>query len=430
MSQWWHGLAPGDQAAILYGAFFVAGALVATAVAWLRGERLRRTGGARIAALEAALEAERRIADERERVFAEARRQLEASFSLLSGQALERNSEVFMKLAEDRFKLQQFQAESRLGDREKAIEQMIKPVGEALKKAEQQIREIERDRREAFGALKQHLKLLAEDQNTLRAETRNLVQALRRPEVRGRWGEISLRRLVELAGMVEHCDFFEQVQIQGEDGALRPDMVIRLPDEREIVVDVKTPLDAYLSAQEAGGDRERDRALDTHARNVRGHVRKLANKAYWEQFEKSPDFVVLFIPGEQFLSAALDRDPQLLEDALTDKIILATPTSLVALLRAVAFSWRQVALLRNAEEIRNLAEQFQKRVGVFSENFARLGKSLASSVDHFNRSVGSLDRLVLPAARKLTELGVAERRAIVEPEPVERVVRREPEPDD
>ena len=203
-------------------------------------------------------------------------------------------------------------------------------------------------------------------------------------------------------------------------------MVIRLPDEREIVVDVKTPLDAYLTAQEAVRDQGRDRALDNHARNVRVHVKKLANKAYWEQFENSPDFVVMFIPGEQFLTAALDRDPQLLEDALQDKIILATPTSFVALLRAVAFSWRQVALLRNAEEIRNLAEQFQKRVGVFTENFSRLGRALALTVDHFNRSVGSLDRQVLPSARRLTELGVAERRAIVQPEPVEKIVRSGP----
>ncbi len=430
MSQWWQGLDPGDQAALLYLAFLAAGALLGAALAWFWGERRRRAGGARIATLEAELEAEKRISEERERVFIEARSQLEASFSLLSGDALKRNSEVLMRLAEDRFKLHHFQAESRLGEREKAIENMIKPVGDALKKAEQQIREIERDRRSAFGALERHLKLLAEDQNTLRNETRNLVQALRRPEVRGRWGEISLRRLVELAGMIENCDFSEQVQVQGDEGVLRPDMVIRLPDEREIVVDVKTPLDAYLSAQEATRDRDRARALETHARNVRGHVRKLVNKAYWEQFEKSPDFVVLFIPGEQFLTAALDRDPQLLEEALADKVILATPTSFVALLRAVAFSWRQVALLRNAEEIRNLAELFQKRIGVFSENFSRLGRSLAATVDHFNRSVGSLDRLVLPAARKLTELGVAERRAIVEPEPIEKVVRSEPLPDD
>ncbi|MEM9532540.1 MAG: DNA recombination protein RmuC, partial [Pseudomonadota bacterium] len=230
-------------------------------------------------------------------------------------------------------------------------------------------------------------------------------------------------------GMVERCDFSEQVVVQGEDGGLRPDMVVHLPDDRDIVVDVKTPLDAYLTAQAASDPEARDKALALHARNVRQRVKQLADKKYWEQFENSPDFAVLFIPGDQFLTAALDRDDALLEDALRERVILATPTSLVALLRAVAFSWRQVALMENAREIRSLAEEFHKRVGVFSEHFARLQRSLQGSVDAFNKSVGSLNRQVLPSARRLTELGVAERREILSSDDIETPVRPVPDVD-
>ncbi len=423
MSNWWNGLSAGDQAIIIYAAWFLAGVLVASVVAWLRMAGVRARGANDLTRVEAELDAERRVGEERDRAFSEARQQLEASFSLLSGKALQKNAESFLRVAEDRFKLHRVQADSRLGEREKAIENLVKPVTDALRKTEEQIRNIEKDRKSAFGALERHLGLLAEDQKALQRETRNLVQALRRPEVRGRWGELTLRRLVELAGMVEHCDFDEQVSVRGDDALLRPDMVIRLPDEREIVVDVKTPLDAYLTAQEATDEAQREAALSQHAKNVRARVRQLAAKAYWEQFQHSPDFAVLFIPGEQFLTAALDRDQQLLEDALAEKVILATPTSFVALLRAVAFSWRQVALIRNAEQIRELAEEFHKRVGVFSEHFARLGASLNSTVDHFNRTVGSMDRQVLPSARRLTELGVAERRELQNPESIEKQVR-------
>lgn len=423
MSQWWQSLAHGDQLLIGAGLGVVAGALIAALVGWLRGAALRQRQAGELAALHARLEAEQRLADERLQFFQQSRQQLEASFSMLSSRALKANSEAFLQLAGDRLKLQQQEARSQFDAQQQAFSELVKPISETLGRTQAQLKEIEQERRTAFSALEKHLSLMTLDQQALQQETRNLVQALRRPEVRGRWGELTLRRLVELAGMVERCDFTEQVTQAGDDGNLRPDMVISLPEDREIVVDVKTPLDAYLTAQEAVTDEDRLAALKQHARNVRQRVRQLADKAYWQQFSKSPDFAVLFIPGEQFLTAALDHDNQLLEDALRSRVILATPTSLVALLRAIAFSWRQMALMENAQEIRQLAEEFHKRVGVFSSHFSKLGSALGKSVDLFNRSVGSLERQVLPGARRLTELGVAERRSIVTPEPVEQQVR-------
>lgn len=423
MSEAWQALDPLTQVLIAYLLVFLAGVSITALIAWAlgssRGAKLFRE----IDRLGAQLETERQVAAERVKAFEQAREQLEASFSLLSGDALKRNTDNFLKLAEERFKAQQSSAESSLGAREKAIKELVKPITKALDKTERQIKVMEKERNQAFGEIEKHLGLMSQDQRALQQETRNLVQALRRPEIRGRWGEITLKRLVELAGMVEHCDFDEQIQVRTEGGVMRPDMVIRMPDEREIVVDVKTPLDAYLSAQEATDDEAREQALAQHTRNVRKRVKELADKAYWQQFSNSPDFVVLFIPGEQFLAAALDRDTTLLEDALGQKVILATPTSFIALLRAVAFTWRQVALIHNAEEIRELAEVFYKRVATFSEHFSRLGKALSNSVDHYNKTIGSLDRQVLPSARRLTELGVKARKEIQQPEQIEKQVR-------
>ncbi|MFQ5937076.1 MAG: DNA recombination protein RmuC, partial [Acidiferrobacterales bacterium] len=275
----------------------------------------------------------------------------------------------------------------------------------------------------AYGALHKHLESLTETQQLLHGETRNLVQALRRPEVRGQWGEMTLKRLAELAGMVEHCDFFEQEQVSGEEGRLRPDMIVRMPDAREVVVDAKTPLDAYLSAVEAGDAETRKKHLEQHARNLRVRVRELAAKAYWSRFARAPDFVVLFIPGEQFLGAALDVDRDLLEDALQQKVILITPTSFVALLRAVAYGWRQETLAANAEQIRQIGEDLYNRLSTFSEHLGRLGRSLDAAVTQYNRSVGSFQAKVLPGARKFTELGFSGTKPLEEPEQVETGLR-------
>jgi DNA recombination protein RmuC len=348
---------------------------------------------------------------------------LEKTFGTLANEALRQSNKQFLQLAEQ--SLQQFhiKAQGNLSEKEKAIENLVKPVHDALKKTEQQIREIEKERKEAYGALHSHLQNMAHTQQQLQLETRNLVQALKRPEVRGQWGELTLRRLVELAGMVEHCDFYEQEQVKGDEGMLRPDMVVRMPGGRDIVVDVKTPLDAYLRAMEATDDGSRTEALQHHTRNVRERVKELASKRYWNQFEQAPDFIVLFIPGDQFLSAALDIDRELLEYALQQKVILATPTSLIALLRAVAYGWRQEQLAKNADRIRITGEELYRRLATFSEHLSKLGRSLDGAVGAFNKTVGSFDSKVMPGARKLTELGVEEGKPLSEPEQIEKTPR-------
>ena len=264
---------------------------------------------------------------------------------------------------------------------------------------------------------------MSQTQQALQGETRNLVKALSRPEVRGQWGEMTLKRLAELAGMVEHCDFFEQEHTNTEDGAMRPDMIVRMPGNREIVVDVKTPLDAYLSAVEATDDIEQKTHLARHTKNVRKRVLELAGKAYWNQFKKSPDFVVLFIPGDQFLSAALDNDHDLLEDAMQKKVILATPTSFVALLRAVAYGWRQESLTENAEKIREVGEELYGRLGTFADHLGKMGKSLNSSVQHFNKAASSFDTRVIPSVRKFSEMGISAKKDVDAIEQIEHTTR-------
>jgi len=370
----------------------------------------------RIERLDTELEFERRSNEERLAA-------MKGSFAELSSAALDHNSDAFLKLAHESLAQFHVLARGELAQREKAVESLVAPIREALKRSEEQARLMEKERREAYGALAGHLETLATTQQQLQGETRNLVQALRRPEVRGQWGELTLRRLAELSGMVEHCDFVEQAHTRTEDGAMRPDMVVRMPAGREVVVDVKTPLDAYLSAVEASDDAQRTHHLERHARRVRDRVKELASKAYWSQFPKAPEFVVLFIPGEQFLSAALDVDHDLLEDALRQKVILATPTSLVALLRAIAYGWRQESLTANAERIRAVGESLYHRLAVFAEHLAKLGRSLDASVGAFNRAVGSFDTGVLPGARRFTELGLSEAKPLPEPEQVEKQPR-------
>jgi DNA recombination protein RmuC len=317
-----------------------------------------------------------------------------------------------------------------------AIETLVQPIRDALAKTEAQIRAIERDRIDSFATIKAQMDALAGGQNLLSRETRNLVTALRTPHVRGQWGEITLRRLVELSGMTLHVDFTEQQQQSTETGVIRPDMIVHLPEQREIVVDVKTPLDAYLSAVESQSEADRGAHLRRHSQIVGIRVRELASKQYWSQFERSPDFVVLFLPGDQFLSAALQENPALIDDSLRQNVMLATPTSLVALLKIVAYGWKQTALADNAAEIRRLGEDVYKRLAVFGEHLGRLGKSLGTSVDAFNKAVGSLEQQVMPAARRFPELGLRVNREIEPMEPVANLARIprqgdvEPEPTD
>ena len=353
----------------------------------------------------------------------QARSQLTETFSHLSSQALKHNNEEFLKLAQENLKQFQTKAQGELTQKEQAIESLVKPIKEALEKTEKQIRVMEHERKEAYGALTHHLETMTQTQQALQGETRNLVNALRRPEVRGQWGEMTLKRLAELAGMVEHCDFYEQEHTQTADGAMRPDMIVRMPGGREIVVDVKTPLDAYLSAVEAADDKEREVHLARHTKNVRKRVQELATKGYWNQFKNSPDFVVLFIPGDQFLSAALDNDHALLEDAMQQKVILATPTSFVALLRAVAYGWRQESLAENAEHIREVGEELYGRLATFAEHMGKMGKNLNTTTQHYNKAVASFDTRVLPSARKFTEMGISTKKTVEHVEQIETAAR-------
>ncbi len=398
------------------GPALIVGLVIGAFVAWLIARR-KQYG------LEVQIKSQDALRSERETAHEAANARLAQAFSELSNQSLRSNSDSFLKLAEQHLNVQNEKAKRELGDREKAVEALVKPIRDALEASKKQISELEKSRSEAYGSIRTQLEAMNISQKSLQQETQNLVNALRRPEVRGRWGEITLRRLVELAGMVEHCDFQEQVHTVSEGQIIRPDMIVRMPDQRELVVDVKTPLDAYLEAAEAKNDSQRKLGLERHAKNVRAHIRMLASKAYWDQFDESPEFVILFIPGDQFLSAALSEEPDLIEYALSKHIILATPTSFVALLKAVAYGWRQLALADNAQEIRVLAEDLYGRLATFVGHMNRMGRQLANSVETYNKAVGSLERSVLPGARKFTELGVHEKKEIEKLETLDPVPR-------
>lgn len=405
-------------AAILIAALI--GSLITYILLQLKLSKLREKNSA----LSTRLEVVQQNSNEKIESLEKARLQLSETFAALSSKALKNNNEEFLKLAQENLKQYQSQAVNELDKKEKAIEHLLTPIKESLSKTEQQIQNIEKDRKESYGALHKHLETMAHTQATLQDETRKLVTALRRPEVRGQWGEMTLKRLAELAGMVEHCDFFEQEQVRTDDGTLRPDMIVRMPDGREIVVDVKTPLDAYISAIEAVDDNERQIHLKRHTQNVKHRINELADKSYWNQFKNAPDFVVLFIPGDQFLSAALDQEPDILENALSRQVILATPTSFVALLRAVGYGWRQEQLAENAEHIKTVGEELYGRLQTFTEHLQKLGRSLDTGMKHYNSAVGSFDSRVLPSARKFNEMGISADKKISQPNQVETAVRQ------
>ena len=398
----------------------VFGALVAFLIFSGRLSRLRNENSK----LEISLELERRATDAQYQSMQQLNNQLKDSFNALAAEALQSNNSQFLRLARENLEQFHIKAEGELEKREKAVENLVKPIRDALDKTESQVRRMENERQQAQGALTKHLETMAESHRLLQNETRNLVQALRRPEDRAQWGELTLKRLAELSGMVEHCDFTEQDTVKTDLGNQRPDMVIRMPERREIVVDAKTPLDAYLSAVEATDDETRKRHLVRHARNVRTRIKELSAKAYWQQLKYSPEFVVLFIPGDQFLTAALEIDHTLIEDALAQNVILATPTSLVALLRAIAYGWRQEVLAENADIIREIGQEMFTRLTTFAEHLARLGRSLDNSVDAYNKAVASYDSRVLPGARKFTELGISAKKEPPKVEQVEHMARR------
>lgn len=372
------------------------------------------------AELRTTIEKEREASAEKLAVLEDAKTKLLDAFKALSADALKSNNESFVTQAKAVFETFKTEAKGDLEKRQEAIAQMVKPIGESLKSFDTKVQEIEKARTGAYASITQQVKALQDSQVHLRAETSNLVKALRAPHVRGRWGEIQLKRVVELAGMLPYCDFMEQQSVGTENGNLRPDMVVRLPNGKSIVIDAKTPLTAYLEAVEAPDDEQRRGKLALHAQQVRSHIDKLSKKSYWERLEPAPEFVVLFLPGETFFSAALEADPTLIERGVEQRVILATPTTLIALLKAVAYGWRQEELAKNAQQVCQLGKELYDRVNTLAEHLSSLGGSLESAVKRYNQCVGTYESRVLVSARRFQELkAVSDAKPIDELTPVE-----------
>jgi DNA recombination protein RmuC len=369
---------------------------------------------------ETRLAEERKAAEQRLADLSDSKAKLAEAFKALSVDALQCNNAAFMNLAQATLEKFQQGAQSDLEKRQTAIHELVKPVRETLQKFDVKIGEIEKARAEAYGGLTQQVRGLAETQVTLQREASALVKALGTPRVRGRWGELQLRRVVEVAGMLEHCDFDEQAHVATEDGALRPDVVVRLPGGKSLVIDAKTPMDAYLAALEAPTEAEKRVKLADHARNIREHMKLLGAKSYWKQFQPAPEFVVLFVPGESFFSAALEADPELIDRQIDENhVIPASPTTLIALLRAAAYGWRQEALEQNAQEISRLGRELYERIATMTEHFGRVGTSLKGAVDNYNKAMSSLESRVLVSARRFQQLKASEGKELPAPGQIE-----------
>lgn len=381
------------------------------------------TNVSRLSAMQARLEEERRAAQEKLALLDDAQQKLGDSFKALSADALRNNNQSFLELAKANLEKVQETARGDLEVRKNAIDELVKPLKESLEKVDDRIGQIERARTAAYSTLTEQVRSLAATQSELQRETANLVKALRAPNVRGKWGEIQLKRVVEIAGMIEYCDFVQQETINTDEGRLRPDLTIRLPGGRTIVVDSKVPLQSYLDALETRDEDVRLAKLKDHARQIRVHLTKLGAKSYWDQFEQSPEFVFLFLPGETFFSAALEQDPSLIEFGVDQRVVLATPTTLIALLKAVSYGWRQEQMAKNAVDVGRLGKDLYDRLRVFTNYFADIGKNLDRALDAYNKGVGSFEARVLVAARKFKEHGALGGEEIDTQEPIDKTAR-------
>jgi len=375
------------------------------------------------ARLESALESERKTSNEKIELVTRASEELRNAFKAMASDALKSNNSSFLVIAEETLKRFQSQAKGDLEARQKAVADMVAPVRDSLNKVDVQIQQMEIARGDAYGQLRAQVQSLITTQKELQSETGNLVRALRTPNVRGRWGEIQLRRVVEIAGMLSYCDFAEQESVTTETGRLRPDLVVKLPGGKHVVVDAKTPLQAFLDAFETNDEEARRVCLASHARQVRDHMKTLSGKNYWEQFDATPEFVVMFLPGETFFSAALEQDPGLIEQGVLNRVIPASPTTLIALLKAVNYGWNQEKLARNAQQISALGKELHDRLRLLADHITSVGTNLDRAVESYNKAVGSLESRVLVSARKFAELGASVADDIPELEPIETTAR-------
>jgi len=359
--------------------------------------------------------------EEEKRLLERAEEKLTTTFQALSGESLKSNNKAFIELAKETLETVLSKAKGEFGEKEESVKNIVSSLNDALKRYEQQVDELEKKRASDYGSLENQIKTLVLTNQQLQKETGNLVTALRRPEVRGRWGEVTLKRVVELSGMSEHCDFTEQVSVTTEEGRLRPDMVVHLPASREIVIDSKVSLDAFIDATAIADEEQRKLLIEKHSQQVRNHMKALTNKKYWDQFSKTPEFVVMFIPGESFLSAALAVDHTLIEDGMESKVIIATPTTLIALLRAVAFGWRQEQIAKHAQEIATLGKKIYDRFEPFLGHVNKTGDYLSQATESFNRMIMSLERRIMVSVRKFKELGAAGDKELPEAQPIEQI---------